>query len=190
MTEKPIIFKGEMVRAIMSGHKTQTRRVVKPQPNFLGLHPDDGCGEFEWKGFTISDGDFAVEYAPVSEGDTLWVRETFWTSGRIRDQSTKIFYDANFDDDDGDDLCLSAVAWKRPSIFMPRWASRLLLRVTDVAVDTINDITNDDAIAEGCTGRDEFIALWDKINKKRGFGFKSNPWVWVYTFEVAKQGRG
>ncbi len=213
MAEKPILFSGPMVRAILDGRKTQTRRVVKHDP-FFGkpdrgnafvdggpqspyLHnPQDG-GEY---------GDETVQrvYPAYQVGDTLWVRET-WAEF---DKPPKVEYRADCDHYEyglatirRDDLAVPRVIdrW-RPSIFMPRWASRIALEVTDVRCQRLQEISEEDAVAEGCSGHDgegpyisafggrriinNFAALWDTLNAKRGYGWDSNPWVWAYTFKV------
>lgn len=174
MSEKPIIFSGPMVRAILAGTKTQTRR-VDPKAVF--------------------DADLA-RYQP---GDRLWVRETWkrdaWcgriiaVDGTIKDLGlVSIHYAA-----DASEQCRRYTAtppepsdhW-RPSIFMPRWASRITLEVTDVRAQRLQEISAEDAKAEGmesCTPYDQFRALWDSINGKRtGCAWGDNPWVWAYTF--------
>lgn len=174
--ERPILFSGPMVRALLDGRKTQTRRVVNPQP----ATSSDGraCGP--------------IRCPYGAPGDTLWVRET-WCSympGSVR-------YRADGHNDAG-------WTW-RPSIFMPRWASRLTLRVYGVRVERVQQITQADARAEGVVDtsgawgdltdtdragpRGAFEALWNSINAERGFGWDVNPWVWVVSFELEKGAR-
>lgn len=203
ISEKPILFSGPMVRAILEGRKTQTRRVVNPQPDFR----NGGCW-FPTVPITLTgrmtnslhygtEAHFRkgapIDFSPYGKpGDRLWVRETWRVFGGPeyeyqREQRT-IIYAATAEPGD-------LGPWK-PSIFMRRWASRLTLEVTNVRVERVKDITHDDAIAEGCYriepcaeypngnawGRAGFSALWDKINAARGFNWDSNPWVWVIEF--------
>ena len=169
MKEYPIIFSGPMVRAILDGRKTQTRRVIKPQPK----------GEFCRYGFHMPTQaiwtDLTVVSCPYGQpGDLLWVRETFAAAG---DQSW-VEYRAD---------CDSKVIRWRPSIHMPRSASRLTLRITDVRVQRVQEISEEDARAEGTTGlagaMTGFPYLWESINAKRGYGWNTNPWVWAISFE-------
>lgn len=177
MTEHPIIFSGPMVRAILRGQKTQTRRIARWDQRF----PPDA----ELR-------DELVCHCPYgSAGDLLWVRET-WSSilDDARTDSERVVYRA--------DLGSSAdkVQVWRPSIHMPRWASRLTLRIAEVRVQRLQEISEEDAEAEGITGdealvgqianpfRTAYADLWDSINAKRGYGWGANPWVWVLTFEV------
>jgi hypothetical protein len=201
MNEKPILFSGEMVRAILDGRKTQTRRVVKPQPG-------DG---FEWKGWLAdTSGNRAnigkacwenresletlMIRSPYGKpGDLLWVRETHWLDwyedGVVVDgQPAHVHYRAGHPHPV---IAKSIDGHWRPSIFMPRWASRITLRVTDVRVERVQEIHYSDVVAEGVT--DEFynwsgkwVELWDRINAKRGYGWDINPWVWVVEFEVVQ----
>lgn len=205
MKERPILFSGEMVRAILNGRKTQTRRVMKPQPS---LTPS---GLMNWKGSIIGEvphesGDF-TRYDEVTPrcpygkpGDRLWVREKFqyvtdWTGIR----TGNILYATTMSDKQGygwgADTC---VVWK-PSIHMPRWASRITLEVVSVRVELVQDISEDDAKAEGvlpvhCNGGDGathvggFYFLWGEINEKRGYGWDTNPWVWVVEFRRQREG--
>lgn len=202
--ERPILFSTEMVKAILAGRKTQTRRVIKPQPHI------DSEGMCKWRdcqwmadgriGFPVT----AIEdYAPYQPGDVLWVRET-WCYGS--DTHTIMFDPEPLPGDiiykaDVGDLDNDIVKW-RPSIYMPREAARLFLQVKDVKVELLQDITEADAIAEGIRQVDSrkwessfrlgwfdspilaFKQLWDSINAKRGFGWEINPWVWVVEFEV------
>ena len=124
-------------------------------------------------------------------GDQLWVRETWMAF-----EEDRIHYRADYAfDPKGDEE--AGITW-RPSIFMPRWASRIQLEITDVRVQRVNDISELDAIDEGAGAtptahlewdgepyeyRKRFHELWDTINAKRGFGWDKNPWVWAITFK-------
>lgn len=206
--ERPILFSAPMVRAILEGRKTVTRRVVKPQPYI------DASGNFCWNGRNFGqnfDGPLTQAIAsplPCSKtkrvlcpygkpGDRLWVREAH-----------------SFVPDDDEPAGCSAVLYAadgnqygkiRPSIHMPRWASRILLEVTAVRVERLQDISEGQAQAEGAEpydvsgfGTDEralldaplmeqgspyrngFALLWESIN---GAGsWEANPWVWVVEF--------
>lgn len=225
MKEKPILFSNPMVRAILDGRKTQTRRVVKPQPflsdtgiwypsptpgdsrNRKGLHY--ASESHMRKGLPI---DFCHHGAP---GDRLWVRETFRRASYGLPDG--IEYKADNSLTYFDDSTPSEVLWKarnlsrygrwRPSINMPRWASRLTLEVTNVRVERLQEIAEEDAKAEGvepwlyghgpivpsdgnwshCMYRDGFAQFWESINAKCGYGWKVNPWVWVIEFEALEE---
>ena len=168
MSEKPIIFSSEMVKSILEGRKTQTRRVIKQQEN----HAIDNC--------------------PFGKpGDTLWVREKFLMH---YPEDHSVLY---VDDMEKAGFKQSEWCWK-PSIHMPRWASRINLVIKSVRVERLWYISENDAIAEGatpsCVGddldylkyRSGYMFLWDSINAKRGYGWDKNPWVWVIEFEVMK----
>jgi hypothetical protein len=170
--EKPILFSAPMVRAILEGRKTMTRRVVKPQPE---SDQDDGHAGL-------------IQDCPYGQpGDRLWVRETFSTDGCACYEPCfcpSVWYKA---DDLSEDKELQP-KWC-PSIFMPRWASRIILEVTGVRVERLQEITNAGALAEGIepsgvprTYVGDFAALWDSLNAKRGYGWDTNPWVWVIGF--------
>jgi hypothetical protein len=198
--ERPILFSAPMVRAILEDRKTQTRRVVKPQPQ-------DGYKIFPWYhrfyaapredprivGFQF----FDCPYGKA--GDRLWVRETFVNN------FGQLLYRA---DCHPDSFEYGAKGWK-PSIFMPRKLSRTTLEIMSVSVQRVQDIDDDEALAEGikthpparshhrttyshfdsphpaglypATPRDGFRALWDEINDKRA-PWSSNPWVWAISF--------
>ena len=222
MKERPIIFNGEMIRAILDGRKTQTRIPIKPQPTECGLvfrragvseKLEDDFYAWEDDGLLLDehseDGGPCQRLCPFGVvGDRLWVRETYTTAERIWDgDSCRSFmvpgivrggsffrYRADGEIDDA--------RW-RPSIHMPRWASRITLEITKVKVERVQEITEEDARAEGiidggclncgkpepcgCSdprpdARDAFVWLWDSIYAKRGFGWDSNPWVWVIEF--------
>lgn len=171
MTEKPILFSGSMVRAILEGRKTVTRRVIKPQPSSgirqSPLYPsgiEDGHGrEMCWK------------YRPR---DRLWVRETWQTGEYAGNEPCGPVYRAT--DPEWGTEC---VGWQwRPSIFMPRWASRITLEVTDVRAEKLHSITEEDAMAEGVYHRCDFKALWDKINGVK-YPWASNCYVWRIEFK-------
>lgn len=207
MKERPILFSGPMVRAILEGRKTQTRRVMKPQPSWVA------DGVMYWKGTA---GMIHSHRCPCGvPGDRLWVRESFQPLLREEigatpasseyDYKTGQGYEVSYPATDGvqeyydlstDEAFCSRVT---PSIYMPRWASRITLEITDVRVQRIQDISEEDCEAEGvslvptdCQGecgqtpcgitRSRFIGLWDSINAKRGYGWDKNPWVWVLTF--------
>lgn len=184
----------------LKGQKTQTRRVVNPQPELAS------SSGFSWKGFSYGVGADAYEtktnflkMCPYGRpGDRLWVRETFV----YRSKHDRYYYQA-------DHPVFAPYAhngWK-PSIFMPRKACRLVLEITKVDIQQLDDITDADCMAEGIIGyagtkrffgrKDEpldedfirghprlvYLRLWDKINAKRGFGWTTNPWVWVLTYK-------
>ena len=180
MTSKPILFSSAMVRALLDGSKTQTRRIVKPQPTKLAGPDFDGC----WSD-TIPP---VVRYfmCPFGRnGDTLWVRETWCIADDGVDYP--FLYRA-----DNWTECPSADGKWKPSIFMPRSASRITLEITAVRVERLNDISEEDAITEGVDiGNPPHEAdqplptmlyerLWENIN---GHGsWQANPFVWVITF--------
>lgn len=210
--EKPILFSGPMVRAILDGRKTVTRRVVKQQPT-LGNHPQLGTpltkliycpylGGFQ----QATDGgnctcglhNMPTWCCPYGmPGDRLWVKEAFYRST----EHANCYYTA-------DGKGMGEGAWLRlkdrgpaafRSIFMPRWASRLTLEVVSVRVERLQEITDEDVIDEGFP-RDEspphdgtrlnangrrmcFAELWDRLNEKRGFSWESNPFVWRVEFK-------
>jgi hypothetical protein len=172
MKEQPILFKAETVRAILEGRKTQTRRIIKSQsttseiyqrPDELWIYTINGVGV----GLP-----FKCPYGQI--GDRLWVRETWAPSYHGED----CIYRADPDDE----IFKFTGKWK-PSIFMPRWASRINLEITNVRAERLQDITEEAAQAEGCESRDSFKSIWDSINGGRSFGWDSNPWVWVIEFK-------
>jgi len=207
MKEKPILFNAAMVRAVLDGRKTQTRRVIKPQPqhdaillSHLACTAQDGVFEF-W-----GDSDYSTERVACpygASGDRLWVRETFAHLGCYRYRATET------------EGVLRRCTWK-PSIHMPRCASRINLEVVGVRVERVQDISDGDALAEGImstdfwgkvTGdmlpddneekaweeypRQAFRLLWDSINAKprkdgTDISWTANPWVWVVEFRRLK----
>ena len=208
MKERPIIFICEMVRAILDGRKTQTRRVVTvPYVNGKRCAP--------WAPYyTIEDGvlyceDKYGDYHKAMDslncpygypGDRLWVKE-MWADN-IAGCNGGISYRADHADPQGDGPA-NPIKW-RPSIYMPRWASRINILVKDVRIERVQDITEEDARREGVTGnpyymadgkvdeamsinaRDNFSFLWDSgTQSTRGAASDgdTNPWVWVVDFE-------
>lgn len=204
MSEKPILFSGPMIRALLDGKKTQTRRVVMPQPELFKSH---GATCMRWKDKIntplVIAPDCLARFSPYGGvGDRLWVRETWMVYGEFKN-GTGYAYRA-----DGD----RSGKW-RPSIFMPRAASRITLEIDSVKVERVQYIGVADAIAEGINSTDltwfekslertvyhagtyptpdirdtpqaAYACLWDTINSKRGYGWDTNPWVWVVQFHV------
>jgi len=209
--EHPIIFSAPMIRAILAGEKTQTRRVVKPQPPeggcivWLSKNVEDGVATYVtlWRVCDANDKIIKAIDCPYGiPGDHLWVRET-WHAAKRYDELKPSFLSINSPlwyavgghrDHDG----WTIKGKKRPSIFMLRWASRITLEITDVGVEQVTDITERGAVAEGCKtyyygGYDfdyvdyvpaiaNFRRLWDSIDTKRGFGWITNPWCWRISF--------
>lgn len=180
MKERPIIFSAPMVRAILAGAKTQTRRVVKFKPWHQIEERYDGS-PWPW----MYDDDRAADHwlpCPYGQaGDRLWVRESFCDARQAA--AGRVLYRAS-----GDTAC----GWK-PSIHMPRFASRITLEITSVRVERLQDISEADARAEGisraeCPGwhaTTDFRALWAAINGPESWD--ANPWVWVVEFQRINQ---
>ena len=247
MTDKPIIFSGPMVRALLEGRKTQTRRVLKPQPpswayqdkspGYSFMTPP---GHIDFRGRYVDpdgvDRGPGAKFVklPYDPGERLWVREAWnafdfsqdgddaWPTKTIPTQAEiseieEAGYRVSppqivFRESERARKWFQDQKW-RPSIHMPRWASRLTLVVTDVRVQRVQEISIDDCFSEGiepdleccnrpfhfeegrdpeCCGnpdlvsdpRADFETLWDSINAKRGFGWDANPWVVALTFTV------
>lgn len=192
--ELPILFSGEMVREILAGTKTQTRRVMKQQPQYWQSVFDFKDGTYAIVGEDFESHPFRCPYG--EPGDRLWVRET-WApipemkpSGYFTDPKWKdrvAWYAAD------NDKPTWGGKW-RPSIHMPRIVSRILLEVTEVRVHRLQDISESDCEAEGIDDgwlvrhkvppprRYSFRQLWDGINEDRGYGWNVNPWVWAISF--------
>lgn len=158
MKERPILFSGEMVRAILDGRKTQTRRVIKMPSHKEGAH---------------------IYNCPYGKtGDRLWVRETF---GYISHSRDKYFaYRA-------DERIINGTTNWKPSIHMPRIACRVMLEITDTWPEPLQDISDADCFAEGvpenCDAepRDIYMRIWEGINGKESWD--KNPLVWVIDFK-------
>lgn len=195
MKERPILFSAPMVRAILDGKKTQTRRVVKPQPEACSYVP----GTHALNGQIIEGNPAVLEQCPYGQpGDRLWVREAFFDHGHFpEDPNTPIGERVEYRASEWDRVDPADGGPWKPSIHMPRWASRITLELTDVRVQMLQEISWEDAIAEGirdprraatridpeCGCVLKFADLWDSINAKRGFGWVVNPWVWALTFK-------
>lgn len=215
MTERPILFAAPMVRAVLDDTKGQTRRVLKLQPPegttsvAIFHHPDDRDGRPRfWSLGADPEAHGATDYlqpdwvvtCPYGQpGDRLWVREAWACLDSHIRPGSRLAFRANTPD--GERIRVDA-PW-RPSIHMPRWASRINLEITGVRVERLKSITEADALAEGIepyrgplrwlryldaitgepihnTARDAYLALWDAIN---GAGSAAtNPWVWAVTF--------
>lgn len=203
--EQPILFSGPMVRAILDGRKTQTRRVVKPQPDYaLKCAPTERWYQIDARGKSdVSDRGVLCPFG--GPGDRLWVKESAladapmngwsgdvewdgcgrsWCGVPAKYRSPKhVLYKASWTGQD--------IRWKS-SIHMPRWASRITLEVVSVRVERLQDITLADCAAEGAPpthpadnvwdSTETFSRLWDSINGK-AHPWASNPWVWVVEFK-------
>lgn len=200
MRERPILFSAPMVRAILAGKKTQTRRIVKPQPEpfvtkfFVNEH---GCGVSE------DEAQNHVWRCPYGiPGDRLWVRETWFDNmasddGDEANTPSRCVYRANGEFIDQFPEEYMEGKWT-PSIHMPRWASRITLEVVAVRVERLQEISGFDLTAEGFPPDDEgpmrdgcrltlagrrqvFAGLWEEINGADSWS--ANPWVWVVEFK-------
>lgn len=233
-TERPILFNGQMVRAILDGKKTQTRRVMKPwQPSHIKKDACRGMNGVYFDALISTDNVIIASASTLEEGiaklqcqlgkagDRLWVRETFLHQlNGGSDQSgerynywggpgSKIEYIANGAKPRHlyPNQYNSPYMAKRPSIHMPRWASRITLEITDIRAEKLHDISEQDAIAEGLTAatkdgvltkygmpewpwsaydkdpRVAFRRLWGTVYGDEDFGCLGNPWVWVVEFK-------
>ena len=233
MRERPILFKGPLVRAILEGRKTVTRRIINPQP--IRVEESQSCMELPngrqllfgpgWWHRECSVADSAgstfahslSKHCPHGQpGDRLYVRESFRFPGNLDHHSPaeaarrcleaypEPWCPTRFEADQTTvhaDVMRMGTTWGswgklRPSIHMPRWASRIDLEIVSVRAERLDDITDEDAIAEGITrspnGHPEhirFAELWDSINAKRGpegdpgaYSWDRNPWIWRIEF--------
>ena len=214
MAIKPILFNTEMVRAILDGRKSCTRRAIKPQPDEKHTYPlgfitdstekkEVGCF-----GFAVNEYGGSIQYVKppyrYAPGDILYVRETW------KKAPNGYFYYEDWLRNDIADV----TKWK-PSIHMPKEAARIWLKVTDVRVERLQEISEDGAVKEGiyvanckdcnapfgcdaCPDEgydeiDEFAELWDSTIKKSDidrYGWDANPWVWVIEFERCEKPKG
>lgn len=230
-TAKPILFNTEMVRAILDGRKSVTRRVLKLHNAIKAKKCEYKQGSGLWYDDTFNEGDkdthikdysvsccwigtkiYLQKYAPYKVGDYLYVRETWGIYEQNYMDANYILFRADFPNGaktfDADGVSCDLPTW-RPSIHMPKEAARIFLRVTDVRVERLQDITKDGLIAEGAetdeyldyeewatavappgsrmiTLWDYFPGLWNSTVKKSDldkYGWDANPWVWVIEFE-------
>jgi hypothetical protein len=205
MIARPTLFSGPMIRALRDGRKSQTRRICNPQPQLSSHHEPvraESRGGGAWvfmvhtdrPSYAFATGDMRCPYGQA--GDLLWVRESHsFLLESLSGGAAPVWCWADGNPPEGDYDKI------RPSIHMPRWASRLTLKITEVRVERLQSISSADAIAEGiapsanvttidCATPDprlEYASLWDSLNFKRGFGWGLNPWVWVLTFNVEKR---
>ncbi len=212
MTELPILFSAPMVRALLDGSKTQTRRLVKPEGahhlfQFRGTTAaagaDEPTGDWAWCGSSHVVNKH-IRCPHGKPGDRLWGREAFRLCAeadaippRDTDAAYRVWYEADAPHQPG-------AGKLRPSMFMPRWASRITLEVTGVRVERLQDISAADAIAEGIsefmggwwckhddapqiagmTPQEGYRHLWERINGPRSWD--ANPWVWAIDFKRVK----
>lgn len=186
----------ESVRAILEGRKTQTRRVIDPHKYNIGGWDMPRTKEDMEAGYPFAenaDGDFVsvVDWCPYGRvGDRLWVREAFKIAENVTENGNPVpIYKAGC----SQITSIRIKNWKSP-LFMPRRLSRITLEITDIRVERVQDITEEDARAEGTTSplryvgalRHKYKHLWDSLNAKRGYPWEKNPWVWVVSFKVVK----
>lgn len=227
MKERPILFSSDMVRALLDGRKTQTRRLCKPMNAWIKqdcreVRMADGRPFHFLTGATSPLEELRSPYG--RPGDKLYVRETWHAHWGPPTPGARIVTGVSVRQSDGSIAQASATEplsvhyaadadgdapfgrkWK-PSIHMPRWASRITLEVTGVRVELLQDISEADAQHEGVerlsddlpywfnyqsstfeytclTARDSFRTLWDSLNPAHGYGWDANPWVWVMEFK-------
>ena len=209
MKERPILFSAPMVRAILKGRKTQTRRIMKKLPCQCNAFEPEEMPSISPEGWQMSGHSGRwwcqcctsyqdAKNCPYGQpGDRLWVRETWrlydslvecacYDACKCSRHHGKPLYRASLPDNEG--------PWK-PSIHMPRWASRITLEVVSVRVERLQDISRGDCIAEGCPLPNIsritnvvawYRSLWETINGPGSWA--ANPWVWVVEFKVMKGG--
>lgn len=230
--ERPIIMSAESVAATLAGTKTQTRRVILPQPpagtEYLIVGEAGDYSRCISESTPMLNPFWRCPYG--QQGGRLWVRERWWQLGRwsttkIHDGgivetvprywraltpetpeeiSITVRATVRYGDESPGDPPTRHVEWRRMSpLFMPRWASRLTLAITQVRVERLHDITGDDAVAEGCDApldtchawqhpaghtmytsgpRARFALHWNALNERRGYGWDTNPFVWVVSY--------
>ncbi|TIL34252.1 hypothetical protein [Mesorhizobium sp.] len=209
MADRPILFSAPMVHALIANRKTQTRRVLNPQPEadakFAGVERDGS--------WLFTKGCFYGKLKPrYTVGDRLYVREAWRTESHAYDDLAPSDMDADYPviyEIDADWSLNMSVGRFRQGMHMPRWASRLTLVVRAVRVQRLQDIGEEDAIAEGCaplgseflipgqylysdpskprtaiSATSAYESLWNQINEARGYGWDANPWIVAVSFTV------
>lgn len=211
--ERPILFNSEMVRAILDGRKTQTRRVMRRQPDAVerfkhGEETTDTDAQYAvlrcyntpkfFKGCNsgwFADAKYKTPFNEFNVGDHLWVRETFAVVPESAYRHSQIVQTISPDDAEkaaiykqNFNLSSSGLKWK-PSIHMPRWAARILLEITKIRVERLNDISEADCLKEGIGSpllrdckKPKFMDLWKSVYGEAAWD--ENPWVWVVEFKV------
>jgi len=228
--EKPILFTAQLVNAILEDRKLETRRLItriisKDRVSEFGPSTTPGY-DFHFRDryalWNDVDRDWVIKRCPYGKpGSQLWVRETWGPMRGFYDPAVAKTKPSDLSRDEeiiyrathewGDSLPVNLTADWRPSIHMPRWASRIDLKVEEIRIEPLHEIDELGALAEGCLGakkkgtlqasngtttgefivgtaREEFRRLWDAINAKRGFGWESNPYVWVVRFSRIRKG--
>lgn len=185
---KPILFNTEMVRAILDGRKTQTRRPIDVDiSNNLDIDKDGSIYGYQCPetGDIYNLSEIINNIAPYQPGDILYVRETFYPCKHvIIDGEQQYLYRATFEQPEKyPDF---KPKWK-PSIHMPKEAARIFLRVTNVRVERLQDLLAIDVQKEGFEERGEFEDSWDDTYLEKGYGWDKNPWVWVIEFERVRE---
>ena len=199
MGTKPMLFNIDMVRAILAGKKTVTRRVVKPQPAGDGSAPIELITR---PGFWNSFGDDFVYRQPYEPGDILYVREAWSITDNLWNGMDMILYGADYNGNQ-----YSNIRW-RPSIHMPKEAARIFLRVKDVRVERLQNISLQDCMKEGISkerieerdairlkaaAKSIYEKIWNSTIKpadRAVYGWDANPWVWVIEFERCEKPEG
>ncbi len=218
LKETPLLFKTEMILALLGGTKTQTRRLMKPQPDSTWPHSDGGEPYWHIGGCRLSTSSNPLVCPFGKPGDRIWAKEThqlvrptivcggsvsaveLWPGRMPKAHPGQdwMMWTAAGSDETSLPIRDRLVKKWRPSIFMPRWASRISLEITEVRAQRLQDITPDEASAEGiaypdhvdvrrverCPLVDGYAALWDSINGKGAWDL--NPWVWCLSFKVMK----
>jgi hypothetical protein len=201
--DKSILFNTEMVKTILEGKKTQTRRIVDYPKSYIWNNEHfkknynfdkmffDNRKNINVAIFKSKDNNYSEWFkCPYQIGQKLWIQETWCYFA-----NNHVIYKADYDND----KCklTKPLKWK-PSIFMPKEYARIWLEVTNIRVERIRDISNEDACRDGGFiystqfindknyGINRFKILWDSINVKRGYGWDENPWVWVIKFNKIK----
>ena len=189
MSEKPILFSGEMVRAILDGRKTQTRRVIKPQPPHWHWHVHQ-AGAFNVNVSLNDNREYWVRCPYGKPGDRLWVKEAWKLWSCATDWYVISYPYSGMDTYPVKcyrDLKILGTLGKKNLLWMPREFSRITLDVVGVRVERVQDIDETAVSAEGAPfepgGHWDFARLWNSINAKRGYGWDKNPWVWVIEFK-------